>query len=200
MIVICELLGVATGMADQLLSWSHSMVAIYEHSADERVELEAEKAAVDFEMFIRSEIERKRGNPADDLLTRLIAVQEEGERLSGDELVATCMLLLNAGHEATVHGIGNGVKAMVENKVDVTRWMSTTEGAKALVEESLRFDSPLHMFKRFVLEDLDYQGQKFKRGDVIGLLLGAANRDATKFVNPHSFDTKRGGYLSLSGF
>ena len=120
-------------------------------------------------------------------------MEEAGEKLSGEELIATCMLLLNAGHEATVHSIGNGVKTLIENNIDVNQRMSSPDGASALVEEILRFDSPLHMFKRFVLEDLTYQGRSFNRGDVIGLLLGAANRDATRFVNPHSFDPGRVG-------
>jgi cytochrome P450 len=126
-------------------------------------------------------------------LTELIQVEEAGDRLNLDELVATCILLLNAGHEATVHGIGNGVKSILENNVDVGRWFATGETTKTLVEECLRFDAPLHMFTRFVLEDLTYKGRKFTRGDVIGLMLGAANRDGRKFTNPHLFDPDRGG-------
>jgi cytochrome P450 len=198
-VVICELLGIATDNADQLLAWSHKMVAIYEHSNNQDVEEQAETAASEFESFIYAEIERKRMNPDDDLLTELVAAKEKGEKLNNEELIATCMLLLNAGHEATVHGIGNGVKTMIENGVDVNRWMSSKDGSRALVEESLRFDPPLHMFNRYVLEDLSLQGHNFKQGDVIGLLLGAANRDPGKFVNPHTFDPNRGG-VGHTGF
>jgi cytochrome P450 len=196
--VICEMLGVGTQHAHQLLSWSHKMVAIYEHGNDQQVEAEAENAASAFESFIRGEIERKRSNPCDDLLTDLVIVEEQGERLSNEELIATCMLLLNAGHEATVHAIGNGVKTMLEQAVDVNHWMSSEEGTRTLVEESLRFDPPLYMFSRYVLEDMHYQGRDFKQGEVVGLLLGAANRDAVKFADPHHFDLQRGGIGQVS--
>jgi len=193
LVVICELLGVPTEMAGQLLSWSHKMVAIYEHGRNEAVDQAAEEAAAEFETFIKREIDCKRKNPADDLLTELIQVEEAGDRLDHDELVATCILLLNAGHEATVHGIGNGVKCILENNVDVARWFATGETTKILVEECLRFDAPLHMFTRYALQDLTYKGRNFARGDVIGLMLGAANRDSRKFSNPHLFDPERGG-------
>ncbi|MBL4681728.1 MAG: cytochrome P450 [Pseudomonadales bacterium] len=189
-IVICKLLGVPTEMADQLLDWSHKMVAIYEHGNNKEVERIANEATLSFEAFIESEIENKKRKPSNDLLSALIKVEEEGERLNIEELIATSILLLNAGHEATVHGIGNGVKAILENSIDVT---STEEGARALTEECLRFDPPLHMFTRFVLEDLEYQGQAFKQGDVIGLLLGSANRDEEKFSDAHLFNPTRGG-------
>ncbi|MFP6806330.1 MAG: cytochrome P450 [Pseudomonadales bacterium] len=197
-VVICELLGVSTDMADQLLLWSHKMVAIYEHGRDEKVEVEANEATSEFEKFIELQIEGKRRQPADDLLSELILVEEAGDKLSLAELVATCILLLNAGHEATVHGIGNGVKNILSNKIDRGHWFSSPDNIKALVEESLRFDPPLHMFNRFVLEDLEYGGREFKRGDVIGLMLGSANRDPAKFSDPNSFDPQRGGIGHVS--
>ncbi|MCH7742331.1 MAG: cytochrome P450 [Proteobacteria bacterium] len=197
-VVICELLGVSTRMAEQLLEWSHNMVAIYEHSNDEGVERSADKAASEFETFIKGEIEAKRANPGEDLLSELILVEEKGDRLNSDELVATCMLLLNAGHEATVHGIGNSVKCILEQDVDVQRWFASGETTGAVVDECLRFDPPLHMFTRHVREDLNYAGRDFKRGDVVGLMLGAANRDPGKFINAHEFDLERGGVGHVS--
>ena len=199
-VVICELLGVSSQMASQLRNWSHKMVAIYEHSNNEGVERTADTAASEFETFIKGEIEAKRANPGEDLLSALILAEEEGDRLSIDELVATCMLLLNAGHEATVHGIGNGVKCILEQGVDVQRWFASKESSRAVVEECLRYDPPLHMFTRNVREDLTYAGRDFKRGDVVGLMLAAANRDPCKFVSAHEFDLVRGGvgHVSLS--
>ena len=192
-VVICELLGVSSHMAGKLLEWSHNMVAIYEHSNDDGVERTADKAASEFETFIKKEIDAKRANPGEDLLSELILAEEEGDRLNIDELVATCMLLLNAGHEATVHGIGNGVKCILEQDIDVQRWFASRESTNAVVEECLRYDPPLHMFTRNVREDLNYAGRDFKQGDVVGLMLGAANRDPGKFVNAHEFNLERGG-------
>lgn len=191
--VICQLLGVSRDMAGQLLSWSHKMVAIYEHGRNEEVDRNAETAAAEFESFIQGEIASKRKNPADDLLTELIQVEEAGEKLNEGELIATCILLLNAGHEATVHGIGNAVKSILENDFDPGRWFASQETTKILVDETLRYDPPLHMFTRYALEDLSYKGRKFSRGDVIGLMLGAANRDPAKFSNPDEFNPERGG-------
>ncbi|MCZ6501235.1 MAG: cytochrome P450 [Gammaproteobacteria bacterium] len=192
-VVICELLGVSSRMAGQLLEWSHNMVAIYEHSNDEGVERTADTAASEFETFIKREIDAKRADPGEDLLSELILAEEEGDRLNIDELVATCMLLLNAGHEATVHGIGNGVKSILEQDIDVRRWFASRESTNAVVEECLRYDPPLHMFTRNVREDLNYAGRDFRQGDVVGLMLGAANRDPDKFLNAHEFDLERGG-------
>jgi len=139
-VVICELLGVPKEMANQLLVWSHKMVAIYEHGRDEVVEQEANAAAEEFEAYITAEITSKKKLPADDLLTELIRVEEEGEKLNVEELVATCILLLNAGHEATVHGIGNGVKNILSSNIDMPHWLSSAASTRAPVEESLRFD------------------------------------------------------------
>ena len=197
-IVICELLGVDTKMANQLLDWSHKMVAIYEHGSDSETRRIANIATESFEGFIEAQVEIKRKTPGDDLLTGLIRAEEEGEKLSLVELTTTCILLLNAGHEATVHGIGNAVKCLLQEKVDLHYWFETQKRTQSVVEESLRFDAPLHMFTRYVLEDLDYCGQTFKQGDVVGLMLGSANRDQAKFSNPHRFDPERGGIGQLS--
>ncbi|MFT5208497.1 MAG: cytochrome P450 [Flavobacterium sp.] len=197
-IVICEVLGIPTAMANQLLAWSHKMVAIYEHGNNEEVEKIANEATMHFERFIKDQIEFKKIRSDEDLLTKLIRVKEEDDQISEDELVATCILLLNAGHEATVHAIGNSVKVILENQVDIDHWTSSPENVKSLSEECLRYDPPLHMFTRYVLEDFSYDNQDLKKGDVVGLLLAAANRDEMKFENPHTFDPKRGGTGHLS--
>jgi unspecific monooxygenase len=122
---------------------------------------------------------------ADDLISRLIEAEEEGGKLSQDELITTCVLLLNAGHEATVHGIGNGVKALLENGA------RPSEPMAGLIEELLRYDSPLHLFTRYALEDLEYEGVRLEKGERIGLLLGAANRDPERFPDPDRIEPKR---------
>jgi cytochrome P450 len=113
-IVIARLLGVPETMSDQLLAWSNAMVAVYQARRTPEVEVAAASAAAEFSGFMRGYVEERRTRPADDLMTHLIAAEEDGEKLSTDELITTCILLLNAGHEATVHSIGNGVKALLE--------------------------------------------------------------------------------------
>jgi cytochrome P450 len=189
-VVIARLLGVPTARADDLLRWSNAMVAMYQARRTREVEDRAVVAAVAFREFVIETIEARRRRPGDDLLTHLIAAEEAGEKLSTDELVATCILLLNAGHEATVHTMGNGVKTLLEQGV-----RSIDEGT---VEEVLRFDPPLHMFTRWVYEDLELFGQRFRRGDQVALLLGAANRDPAAYADPGRFDPSRGGPANVA--
>ena len=179
-IVICDLLGVPTDMAQQLLTWSHDMVAMYQARRDRAVEDRAVKATVAFSDFMRGYIGQRRKAPSDDLLSELIKAEEQGAKLTEDELITTAILLLNAGHEATVHALGNGIKCLLEqgirNGID-----------EACVEETLRYDAPLHLFTRYALEDLEYAGIRLKKGESVGLMLGAANRDPARFPEPDRF-------------
>ena len=190
-IVIAELLGVPAEMWPRLLDWSHRMVAMYQFGVSRSVEDGAAAAALEFADFLRAYVEERRCRPGEDLISQLIAAQSEGGRLSEDELIATCVLLLNAGHEATVHAIGNGVKALLEGPA-AARSALAVDGARAsLIEELLRYDAPLHLFTRFVLEDLKFEGVAFKKGERIGLLLGAANRDPERFPDPDRIEAAR---------
>ena len=183
-IVICDLLGVPTEMSQRLLSWSHDMVSMYQARRDRAIEDAAVKATVEFSDFMRGYIASRRKDPRDDLLSELIRAEEQGARLSEDELVSTAILLLNAGHEATVHAIGNGIKCLLEHGI--------RHGIGAgHIEETLRFDAPLHLFTRYALEDIEYAGIKFRKGETVGLMLGAANRDPDRFPAPSRFDPSR---------
>lgn len=183
-VVICELLGVPTDKADQLLSWSHDMVAMYMARRDRAVEDAAVAATIAFSNYMRGLVNERRKDLRDDLLSALIRAETEGQKLSENELITTAILILNAGHEATVHSIGNGVKTLLERgeREPIT---------ESLIEEILRFDAPLHLFTRYALEDIEYAGIKLKKGEEVGLMLGAANRDPERFTNPDQFDPAR---------
>lgn len=188
-VTICRLLGVPEGMAPDLLRWSHAMVAMYQASRTRQTEDIAAQAAKDFTEFLAAYIEQRRHNPQDDLITRLIQAEEDGEKLSRNELISTCILLLNAGHEATVHSLGNGVKTLLALGA---RGSAFTESAiDKTVEEILRFDPPLHKFTRYAYEEVDLFGHHFARGDEVALLLGAANRDPAIWRNANTFDPTR---------
>ncbi len=188
-ITIARLLGVPEDMSDQLLAWSHDMVAIYQARRDRTVEDAAARAAAEFTEFLTGYIQQRRAQPRDDLITHLIAAEEAGEKLSGAELITTCILLLNAGHEATVHSIGNGVAALLSHGARVT-----PENVEHSTEEILRYDPPLHMFTRYAYEEITVFGHTFQRGDQVALLLAAANRDPAVFADPNTFDiTKQPG-------
>ena len=183
--IIAELLGVPTRLGPQLLAWSHDMVAMYQARRDGEIERKAVTATIAFSDFMRGYVRERRADPGDDLLSQLIAAEAEGKSLSEDELITTAILLLNAGHEASVHAIGNGVKALLEEG-------QTTAGVgEGHVEELLRFDAPLHLFTRYALEDVDYNGLRLRKGETVGLLLGAANRDPARFAEPDRFDPAR---------
>lgn len=188
-VTICRLLGVPEAMAPELLRWSHDMVAMYQASRTRETEDQAARSTREFVAFLGDYIDQRRSDPRDDLITRLIAAEEEGEKLSHDELVATCILLLNAGHEATVHSLGNGVKTLLQSNLGAAAL--TAETIDGTVEEILRYDPPLHMFTRYAYESVEMLGHEFKRGDQVALLLGAANRDPTVWSNPDRFDPTR---------
>lgn len=185
-IVIARLLGVPETMTDQLLDWSNAMVRVYMASRTRADEDAASRAAGDFSAFLRTYVEHRRADPRDDLITSLIAAEEGGEKLSTDELITTCILLLNAGHEATVHAIGIAVKTLLEQG-----HIAQPDGIDTLVEETLRFDPPLHLFTRFTYETVHIHGHTFRRGDQVGLLLASANRDPGFVSDPDRFDPAR---------
>jgi cytochrome P450 len=182
-VIISRLLGVPEDRADDLVRWSNAMVAMYQARRTPKIEADAIAATNDFVTFMRGYIAKRRKTPTDDLISTLIAAEADGERLSEDELITTCILLLNAGHEATMHTLGNGTKTLLEHGV--------SEITDVSVEEIIRFDPPLHMFTRWVYEDVTIGEHSFKRGDQIACLLAAANRDPAAYPDPNLFDPIR---------
>jgi unspecific monooxygenase len=188
-IVIARLLGVPEDRAPDLLAWSNAMVGMYQARRTRETEDAAAAAARDFAAFIRAYAEERRARPADDLITHLLAAEAGGERLTTDELVSTCILLLNAGHEATVHTLGNGVKAILEQ--GTPHEALAPDRIEATVEEILRFDPPLHLFTRWAYAEAEIGGHTFRPGDRVGCLLAAANRDPQAWDMPRAFDPDR---------
>ena len=189
-IIIARLLGVPEEMSDQLLRWSNDMVMMYQARRTVKHEERAIKASKEFSAFMRSYVEERRSKPKDDLITHLISAEENGEKLTTDELITTCILLLNAGHEATVHSLGNGIKVLLENKKITIDWQSEIK-INQLIEEILRFDPPLHIFTRYAYDQIDIGDYTIKKGDEIALVLGATGRDKTLWSDPEYFDPNR---------
>ena len=189
-VIIARLLGVPESNAPDLLRWSNAMVSMYQARRTPQIEADAIAATAEFSAYLTDYIARKRKAPADDLISTLIAAEEDGEKLSTDELITTCILLLNAGHEATVHTLGNGVKSLLEN--------GYSDIQTASVEEIFRYDPPLHMFTRWVYEDVEIEGHTFHRGDQVACLLAGANRDPAVYETPAKFDPARKGPANTS--
>jgi len=194
--VIARLLGVPEEMGPDLLRWSAAMVAMYQAGRDRAVEDAANRAAAEFSDFLTGYIEERRDDPRDDLITELIAAEDEGETLSRDEMIGTCVLLLNAGHEATVHSLGNAVKALVAYGP-----AEALANPERCAEEVLRYDPPLHMFTRHVYAPIEVGGHRLGPGDEIALMLGAAGRDPAVFDRPDQFDPTRAknAHLAFGG-
>jgi cytochrome P450 len=190
-IIIAEMIGLPPESAPKLLNWSNRMVTMYVLGVSRETELDANQASQDFMDFVGEAIKERRKQPREDLLSHMLTSDRNGDVLSDEEVMSTAILLLNAGHEATVHTTGNGVKSILESGIDPVTLFATPEQTEATVEECLRFDAPLHLFTRYALSDLEYEGLHLRKGDVIGLMLGAANRDPRRFANANSFDPFR---------
>jgi cytochrome P450 len=200
--VICSMLGVPRSDTAQLLRWSHAIVKWYELTADDTLRDAASAAAGEFMDYVRALIRAKRTDPDGALVSQLVTVEEAGDRLSEDEIVDTTIVLLNAGHEATVNTVGNGMRAFLHHPEE---WRRVTSGAVAprtAVEEMIRWDAPLQLFERYVLDDgVSIAGQPLAVGDEVAMLFGSANRDGGRFPEPDRFDAGRGdtGHVGFGG-
>jgi cytochrome P450 len=198
-VVIAEMIGLPAEMAAQLVSWSNRMVTMYMFGVTHETELDANQASREFMDYLGGVIAERRRQPKEDLLTHMITAEVDGQKLSDDEIMSTAILLLNAGHEATVHTTGNSVKAILESGIDPNRLFDGEKQSAATVEECIRFDAPLHMFTRHALCDVELEGgHRFRLGETIGLMLGAANRDPGRFANADGFDPFRSDGANVS--
>jgi cytochrome P450 len=190
--IIADLLGFPESEEHLLRPWSQSIVKMYEVNPSEQYQMEAKKAAAEFAEYVRSLAAHRKTNPGQDLITDLAMVEENGEKLNSHELVATCVLLLNAGHEASVNAFGNGMVAALErpDQADLLRKNSRAITETAL-EEFMRFDAPLHLFERTATVDTELGGVKIEKGQKIAALIGSANRDSTVFEHADEMDLTR---------
>ncbi len=189
--VIAELLGVPDSMHDSLRDWSQAIVTMFELEPTSEQEQGAIQAAAEFASYLREAAAHRRQHPQNDLISALVEAEEAGERLTEDELIATCVLLLNAGHEATVNLVGNGLYALFQNPEQLRLLQENPGLNTSAVEEMLRYDTPLQLFRRFALEDIQFGGVTFRQGDEIALLFGSANRDPESFTDPDTLNITR---------
>ena len=189
--VIAELLGIPEADRGRLRPWSRDIVAMYELSPSEADARQAVKAVAEFSDYLRQLAAERRRSPQHDLISELAVVEARGDRLSEIELISICILLLNAGPEATVNVLGNGILALLRHPSQLAKLQDDPRLAKSGIEEMMRYDTPLQMFKRWVLEGFAYKGVNFKRGDELALFYGSANRDPARFPDPDAFDVAR---------
>lgn len=199
--MISELMGIPENDREQLVDWSHRIVKLFDYNATDDDGESAESAIIEFVAYLREVLSERRRQPGDDLISGLAEVEDEGNRLADDDLIATAILTLNAGHEATVHAIGNGIVALAAHPSQYGLLRTRPELAVSAAEELLRFDTPLQMFERWVLEDLDWKGLRLEKGTKVGLLFGSANHDEDVFSAPAQLDIERdpNAHVSFGG-
>lgn len=200
--VICTLLGVPVADGPRLLDWSHAIVKMYEISTDDEHRAAAERAAGEFIDYVTALIDDRRARPRDDLISQLIGIADQGDRLTQDEIVCTVIVLLNAGHEATVNTLGNGLRALLRHPDQWARVVAGEVEPATAVEEMIRWDGPLQLFERWVLDQgVEIAGQPLAVGQRIAMLFGSANRDPARFPDPDRFDIGRGdsGHIGFGG-
>ena len=195
--VICRLLGVplddepgfsrASAVLAQALDPFSTLTGVPEDVMNERIQ-----AVMWLRKYFHDLIERRRSEPGDDLLSGLIAVEESGDQLTEEEIVSTCNLLLIAGHETTVNLIGNALLAMLRSPVHWTALSADPGRAPAIVEETLRYDPPVQLAGRVAASDMTIGDVDVPAGEIMMVLLAAAQRDPAEFDRPDTFDPDRG--------
>ncbi|MFE4698006.1 cytochrome P450 [Streptomyces sp. NPDC056738] len=189
--VIAEMLGVPESERAPLRPWSADICGMYELNPSEETARRAVRASVEFTEYLRGLIEARRKEPGDDLISGLIAVHDEGDRLTEQEMISTCVLLLNAGHEATVNATVTGWWTLFRHPEQLAGLRADHSLIPTAVEELMRYDTPLQLFERWVLDDIEIDGTTVPRGAEIAMLFGSANRDGAVFENPQTLDLTR---------
>ncbi|MFE6907030.1 cytochrome P450 [Streptomyces erythrochromogenes] len=191
--VIAELLGVPESDRALLRPWSADICGMFELRPDEETARRAVRASIDFSAYLWELIAERRARPGEDLISGLIAAHDDEGRLSEQEMVSTCVLLLNAGHEATVNTTVNGWWALLRHPEQLAALRSGPDPEKlsTAVDELMRYDTPLQMFERWVLDDIRVGDTDIPRGAEVALLFGSANRDPARFEDPDTLDLGR---------
>ena len=189
--IIGRLLGVPESDHLEFLDWSHKIVKMYDFEVSDQNANNAEEAAKQFIEYTQNLLDKRREDPQDDMITRLSQVSEDNNFLTDDQIICTVILLLNAGHEATVNTLGNGLHALLTLEKSFEEIKSETEDINDVVEELIRYDSPLQFFQRYALEDIEIDGHNISKGSKVAILLGSANRDPRIFENPDQINFKR---------
>jgi cytochrome P450 len=197
-LVACEMLGVPPADRGDCIEWTRWIATSIDIIRTPEMIARAERAAEGFDEYLRALIGARRNEPRDDLVSALASVESEGERLSEDELVANLVLLFGAGHHTTSGLLGNAITALVE-RPEQMRWMRThLDEMEAMVEELLRFDSPVQMCTRVLTGDVELSDETLPTGTRLAILLGAGNHDPEVFEQPDELDLMRRDVRPLS--
>jgi cytochrome P450 len=189
--VIAELLGIPIADRSRFKEWSDTLAILLDPLQASEGLSPTERAFEEITAYMRPIFAERRQAPRDDLISALVAVEEQGERLTETELMALTMLILGAGHETTTNLIANAVLALLRHPGERRRLQDDPALIGSAVEEFLRYDSPVQMTDRVVTADCEIAGRPIRKGMIVALLLGAANRDPDRFADPDRLDLGR---------
>ncbi|MDQ0243628.1 pimeloyl-[acyl-carrier protein] synthase [Bacillus fengqiuensis] len=189
--IIAGILGVPIDDRQQFKEWSTILIRTIDLTRTEKVLHSGSDVALKLTDYFRNLIKQRMQHPQNDLISTLIKEEEQGSKLNEDELLATCILLLIAGHETTVNLIGNGVLSLLKHPEQLKKLKEDPSLIHSAVEELLRYESPTQMTARFAAEDIEIGGKFIRKGHQVYILLGAANRDPEHFSNPDQLDITR---------
>lgn len=197
--VICELMGVPVEDRHLFGPWSSDASRLLDgFGISEEEVFAAVSGAMNVINYFNDLFEQRRKAPGDDLVSALLAVEEEGDRLTEDELRSMVVLLFIAGHETTMNLIGNGMYALLRHPDQLRRWRADPSLTPSAIEELLRYDGPVHVTGRIPTEDIEVNGESFRKGEQLVCLLAAANRDPARFEAPDALDIGRPDNLHLT--
>ena len=198
--VILELLGIPLPDRDRFKAWSSDIARLVTNLTAQEDALVAKRAVVEMGEYFAPLFAARRASPQDDLVSALIAATDRGDVLSDAELLANCVLLMFAGHETTTNLIGNGVLALLQHPEQRARLVGEPSLIGSAVEELLRYEAPVQLMRRTTLEPLEMSGVTIPAGSLVGLLIGAANRDPKAFPEPERLDLARKPRHAAFGF
>ncbi|MFF1871475.1 cytochrome P450 [Streptomyces sp. CB03911] len=189
--VICGLVGLPVEDREQCRKWTEAIGHVVDPALDEATQQTMNTSLVEFRAYIAEHLAKRRTEPQDDILTRLMLAEVDGERLSDDEVIANVLLLFNAGHETSVNLIGNGVLALLRHPDQLRKLRADPGLIEEGVDEFVRYDAPVQLVARITTADVEVGGQTIPAGSKVMVLLGAANRDPRRYENSEALDMTR---------
>ncbi|MFB7867950.1 cytochrome P450 [Streptomyces sp. NPDC056069] len=196
--VICGLVGLPVEDRDQCRKWTEAIGHVVDPALDETTMRAMNDSVVEFRAYIAEHLAKRRSEPQDDILTRLMLAEVDGERLSDDEIIANVLLLFNAGHETTVNLIGNGMLALLRHPEQLRALREDPGLIEEGVDEFVRYDAPVQLVARITTADVEVGDRTIAAGSKLMILLGAANRDPRRYVNPDTLDMTRSDIKPLA--
>ncbi|UXY27092.1 cytochrome P450 [Streptomyces sp. HUAS TT20] len=196
--VFCGLGGLPVEDRDLCRKWTDALGHVIDPATDETTRRAMNDAAEEFGAYVAGHLEERRANPRDDIISRLLLAEFDGEKLSDEEIVANVMMFFMGGHETTVNLIGNGMLALLRHP-DQLRALREDPGlVENGIDELLRYDAPIQLVARITTDDIELEGTTIPAGSKVMILLGAANRDPARYPDPDRLDLRRPDVRPLS--